>query len=77
MRYALDNPLTESLGSQHIGRGGVANVFKPSKEEIDATQKDNKWESAVGDEKEESAKISGFLELFPIHKSDWVRPRRF
>jgi hypothetical protein len=34
-----------------VGRGGAANVFKPSAEEIEKAKRDNaKWESAVGDD---------------------------
>ena len=41
------NPRRESTHSTHVGRGGAANVFKPTAAEIEAAEKDNKWESAV------------------------------
>lgn len=44
-------PRRESTSSTHVGRGGAANVFKPSTEEIEKAKRDNaKWESAVGDD---------------------------
>ena len=44
-------PRRESTSNQHVGRGGAANVFKPSTEEIEQAKRDNaKWESAVGDD---------------------------
>jgi hypothetical protein len=48
--YSL--PRRESSSSTHVGRGGAANVFRPSQVEIEAAKRDNpKWESAVDDEK--------------------------
>lgn len=45
------NPRRESTSSAHVGRGGAANIFKPTAEEIEKAKKDNaKWESAVGDD---------------------------
>jgi len=45
-------PRRESSSSTHVGRGGAANVFRPSQVEIEAAKRDNtKWESAVDDEK--------------------------
>jgi len=48
----VGHPRRESTNSTHVGRGGAANVFRPSAEEIANAKKDNaKWESAVvGDE---------------------------
>ena len=44
-------PRRESTSSTHVGRGGAANIFKPTAEEIEKAKKDNaKWESAVGDD---------------------------
>jgi hypothetical protein len=44
-------PRRESTSSTHVGRGGAANVFKPTAEEIEKAKKDNtKWESAVADD---------------------------
>ena len=44
-------PRRESTSSTHVGRGGAANVFKPSADEIEKAKRDNaKWESAVGDD---------------------------
>jgi hypothetical protein len=39
------------MNSTHIGHGGVANVFMPSNEDIEAAKRDNGWEVAVGDGK--------------------------
>lgn len=48
------HPRTSSSGQQHIGRGGAANVFKPSKEDLDNAKKDaGKWESAIGGEEKD------------------------
>jgi len=47
----VGTPRRESTSSTHVGRGGAANVFKPSAEEIEKAKRDNaKWESAVGDD---------------------------
>jgi hypothetical protein len=47
----LRNPRRESESKTHVGRGGVANVFTPSQDEIAAAKRGNeKWESAIGDE---------------------------
>jgi hypothetical protein len=44
------NPRRESTNSTHVGRGGAANVFRPSVEEVTKAKEDNaRWESAVGD----------------------------
>ncbi|TVY40905.1 hypothetical protein LCER1_G009316 [Lachnellula cervina] len=52
------HPRRESTSSTHVGRGGAANIFKPSAEEMAKAKSGNgsaKWEgeSAVDDEKEE------------------------
>jgi hypothetical protein len=45
-------PRRESSSSTHVGRGGAANIFRPSQVEIEAAKWDKpKWESAVDDEK--------------------------
>ena len=45
-------PRRESGSSTHVGRGGAANVFRPSQVEVETARRDNvKWESAVEDEK--------------------------
>lgn len=45
-------PRRESHSNTHIGRGGAANVFRPSPEEVVKMKADSrKWESAVGDER--------------------------
>ncbi|KAF4637092.1 hypothetical protein G7Y89_g994 [Cudoniella acicularis] len=47
----VGNPRRESTSSSHVGRGGAANVFKPSADEIEAAKRENaKWESAIADE---------------------------
>jgi hypothetical protein len=44
-------PRRESTSTTHVGRGGAANVFKPSTEEIEKVKRnDEKWEDAIGDE---------------------------
>ncbi|TGO62234.1 hypothetical protein BCON_0021g00470 [Botryotinia convoluta] len=48
----VGNPRRESSSSSHVGRGGAANVFKPSEAEIVAARKDTKWGNAVSDEDE-------------------------
>jgi len=35
------NPRRESTSSAHVGRGGAANVFKPSKEDIEKARREN------------------------------------
>lgn len=52
------HPRRESTSSTHVGRGGAANIFKPSAEEMAKAKSGNgsaKWEgeSAVDDEKGE------------------------
>jgi len=43
-------PRRESTSSAHVGRGGVANVFKPTEAEMAAAKRDNgKWDHAVAD----------------------------
>jgi hypothetical protein len=47
----LSHPRRVSNSRAHVGRGGVANVFQPSQDEVAAASRDNEvWESAVGDE---------------------------
>jgi len=47
----VGTPRRPSTSSTHVGRGGAANVFRPSAEEIAKAKNDNaKWESAVGDD---------------------------
>jgi hypothetical protein len=41
------HPRRESSNSQHIGRGGGGNIFKPSKEELEKSKLN---ESAIADE---------------------------
>jgi len=44
-------PRRESTNSTHVGRGGAANVFRPSAEEIAKAKEDNaKWENVIGDD---------------------------
>ncbi|TVY88100.1 hypothetical protein LAWI1_G005888 [Lachnellula willkommii] len=52
----VGHPRRESTSETHVGRGGAANVFKPSPEEIAKAKTGNaKWEGAVEDEKEAKA----------------------
>lgn len=47
----VGNPRRESTNSTHVGRGGAANVFRPSPEEVAIAKNSNsKWESAIDDE---------------------------
>ncbi|APA06619.1 hypothetical protein sscle_02g013890 [Sclerotinia sclerotiorum 1980 UF-70] len=48
----VGTPRRESSSSSHVGRGGAANVFKPSEAEIAAARKDARWDSAISDEDE-------------------------
>jgi len=51
------HPRRESTSSAHVGRGGAANVFKPSQAEVEAAKKDNaKWEGAVVDDGDNKTK---------------------
>jgi len=44
-------PRRESTSNTHVGRGGAANVFKPSAEDVEKAKQDNaKWEDAIGDD---------------------------
>lgn len=50
-------PRRESGNNTHVGRGGAANVFKPSAADLETAKKDNaKWESAVGDDRSEDGR---------------------
>ncbi|PVH76908.1 hypothetical protein DL98DRAFT_279818 [Cadophora sp. DSE1049] len=50
-------PRRESGNTTHVGRGGAANVFKPSAADMENAKKDNaKWESAVGDDRSEDGR---------------------
>jgi hypothetical protein len=45
------HPRRESDSKTHVGRGGLANVYNPSQDEIAAAKRDNEgWESAIADE---------------------------
>lgn len=44
------NPRRPSNNEVHVGRGGAANVFRPSAEELAGAKSDQKWESAVSDD---------------------------
>jgi hypothetical protein len=67
------NPRKESFNTAHVGRGGAANVFRPSQAEIEAAKKDNaKWESAIsGDEKSDTARTPAPRGLAEKGK-DWL-----
>jgi len=50
-------PRRESTHAEHVGRGGAANVFVPSAEEIAGAKRGNaKWESAISDDGASSLK---------------------
>lgn len=46
----LSQPRRESESKTHVGRGGVANVFQLSQDEIAAATRDNEMECLIGDE---------------------------
>lgn len=51
------HPRRESASNTHVGRGGAANIFKPSAAELEGAKKDGaKWESAIGDEGSEDGR---------------------
>ncbi|KAL2072853.1 hypothetical protein VTL71DRAFT_12196 [Oculimacula yallundae] len=51
------HPRRESASNTQIGRGGAGNVFKPSAADLESAKKDNnKWESAIGDDKSEDGR---------------------
>ncbi|KAE9381089.1 hypothetical protein N431DRAFT_424719 [Stipitochalara longipes BDJ] len=53
----VGHPRRESTNSTHVGRGGAANVFRPSQEEREAAERENfARESAVVDEKDGEGK---------------------
>lgn len=54
------HPRRESSNSQHIGRGGGGNVFKPSKEELEKSKLN---ESAIADEDVKDNKKGGLSGL--------------
>ncbi|KAI9053219.1 hypothetical protein LZ554_002186 [Drepanopeziza brunnea f. sp. 'monogermtubi'] len=50
----VGQPRRESGNTTHVGRGGAANVFKPSPAELEKMRKDGgNWETAVGDDRNE------------------------
>jgi hypothetical protein len=61
MEYSLtltpSAPRRISENKSHIGRGGSANIYNPTPEELETAKKDNaKWESAIQDEVMEGQK---------------------
>ena len=57
------HPRRESTHSTHVGRGGAANVFRPSQDEIEAAKRENRaWESAVADERGEGSGEKGLAD---------------
>jgi hypothetical protein len=59
----VGHPRRESTNSTHVGRGGAANVFRPSEVEIEAAKRENKgWESAVADERERGRSEKGLAD---------------
>jgi len=44
------NPRKESMNAAHVGRGGAANVFVPSQEEIAAAKASSNGSAVVGSE---------------------------
>lgn len=67
----VGQPRRESTSSTHVGRGGAANVFKPTAEDIEKAKRDNaKWESAIGDDEnpKQSEKPKGLADK----GKDWL-----
>ncbi|TVY82633.1 hypothetical protein LSUE1_G002840 [Lachnellula suecica] len=59
----VGHPRRESTSSTHVGRGGAANIFKPSADDIAKAKSDNaKWESAIGDEEKDVKKPQGLAD---------------
>ncbi|KAH8758196.1 hypothetical protein BGZ57DRAFT_572047 [Hyaloscypha finlandica] len=57
------HPRRESTHSTHVGRGGAANVFRPSQAEVEAAKRENKvCEEAVADEKAEGWAVKGLAD---------------
>ncbi|RDL40087.1 uncharacterized protein BP5553_00066 [Venustampulla echinocandica] len=55
----VGHPRRESNSSAHVGRGGAANVFRPSPEEIaQATRENTRWESPVADDEHRKSKAA-------------------
>ncbi|CZT49974.1 uncharacterized protein RSE6_10883 [Rhynchosporium secalis] len=53
----VGHPRRESASNTHIGRGGAANIFKPSAADLEKAKKENgKWESAIGDDKSDDGR---------------------
>jgi len=59
----VGHPRRESTNSTHVGRGGAANVFRPSQDDIEAAKRENRvWESAIADEKGEEKVDKGLAD---------------
>jgi hypothetical protein len=57
------HPRRESTHSTHVGRGGAANVFRPSQAEIEAARQGNRvFEEAVADERAEGWAVKGLAD---------------
>jgi hypothetical protein len=57
------HPRRESTHSTHVGRGGAANVFRPSQAEVEAARRENRvFEEAVADEKAEGWAVKGLAD---------------
>ena len=69
-------PRRESTSNPHVGRGGAANIFKPSAEEIEQAKRDSaRSESAVGDDenlKRGEKKLKGLADK----GKDWLLGRK-
>jgi len=56
-------PRRESESDTHVGRGGAANVFRPSEEEILTARRDNAaWESVISGETTRNRREMGFAD---------------
>ena len=63
-------PRRESTSSAHVGRGGAANVFKPTEAEIAAAKRDNgKWDQAIADDEHTKLPEKGLADK----GKDWLK----
>lgn len=60
---SVRHPRRESASSAHVGRGGAANIFKPSAEELAAAKRDSKlWESVMADDEPQGSQSKGWAD---------------
>ncbi|KAL3417961.1 hypothetical protein PVAG01_10971 [Phlyctema vagabunda] len=64
----VGHPRRESGGTQHVGRGGAANIFKPSKEDLERSRKEDSAVLIDDDERPQGQGQKGFAEK----GKDWL-----